>query len=203
MRHAIRNALVLVAIVITLPLWLPVRLLARLKAEFGLFLAGSQFLSLFPGLIGVFLRRGFYLMCLDAFAWDCTVEFGTWIAHRRVTIGRRVYIGGRCTIGRCRIGDNSLIGSNVDILSGRHTHRFDDPSQPIREQGQDFREVRIGSNTWIGNSAVIMADVGNDTVVGAGSVVVKPIPAGVVAVGNPCVVEKTRFPVECPDKSLA
>ena len=48
--------------------------------------------------------------------------------------------------------------------------------------------VHIGRNCWIGAGVVIMPGVtiGEDTVIGAGSVVVKDIPAGVVAVGNPC-----------------
>jgi acetyltransferase-like isoleucine patch superfamily enzyme len=140
-------------------------------------------------------------MSLECFAWDCTIEFGTWIAHRRVSIGRGVYIGGRCTLGMCNIGDNTLIGSNVDILAGRYTHRFDDPSKPICEQDKEFRQVRIGCNAWVGNSAVIMDDVGDDTVIGAGSVVVKPIPAATIATGNPCVVKKRRFPPE-PSQEL-
>jgi acetyltransferase-like isoleucine patch superfamily enzyme len=46
-------------------------------------------------------------------------------------------------------------------------------------------EIEIGADCWIGSSAVIMANVGARTTIGAGSVVVKDIPAGVVAVGNP------------------
>jgi virginiamycin A acetyltransferase len=195
-RHVIRNALVLVAVALTSPLWIPVRLFARLDPKDNLFLACSEFLSLFPGLVGIFLRRGFYFMTLESFAPDCTIEFGTWVAHRRVRIGRCVYIGGRCTLGMCAIGDYTLIGSNVDIVAGRYTHSFDDPTKPTCTQREGYRQVRIGRNAWIGNSAVIMEDVGDDTVIGAGSVVVKPIPSGAVAVGNPCVVKKMRCPVD-------
>jgi virginiamycin A acetyltransferase len=195
-RHAIRNVLVLAAVVITLPLWLPVRFLACFSEKDEVFLTCSQILSLFPGLLGIFLRRGFYLMCTDAFSWDCTIAFGTWLSHPHVKIGRCVYIGARCTVGNCEIGDYALIGSNVDILTGRYQHRFDDPSKPISEQGGDYLPVRIGRNTWIGNSAVIMADVGDDSIIGAGSVIVKPIAPGAVAVGNPCVVKRMRLPVD-------
>jgi acetyltransferase-like isoleucine patch superfamily enzyme len=55
-----------------------------------------------------------------------------------------------------------------------------------------FTRIRIGRNAWIGNSAVVMADVGDNGVIGAGSVVVKPIPADSVAVGNPAMVNKTQ-----------
>jgi acetyltransferase-like isoleucine patch superfamily enzyme len=133
-------------------------------------------------------------MTLDSFAADCAVEFGTWVAHRQVTIGRNVYIGGRCTLAACQIGEHTMLGSNVDLIAGRHTHGFDDLSRPIAQQEERIEPISIGRNCWIGNSAVVMADVGDDTIIGAGSVVVKPIPAGVVAAGNPCVVIRRRTP---------
>ena len=191
LRPAIRDIVVRIASIVTSPLWIAVRLSARVDRRDNLFLACSQFLSLFPGLPGIFLRRGFYRMCADDVALDCTIEFGTWLAHRRVEIGRRVYIGGRCTIAACSIGEDTLIGSNVDLVAGRHTHRFDDAERPICDQPVEFRQIRIGRNVWIGNSAVVMNDVGDGAVIGAGSVVVKPIPAGTVAAGNPCTVKKT------------
>jgi virginiamycin A acetyltransferase len=192
-KSTLRNALVLVAVILTAPLWVAVRIVGRVIPNDNLFLACSEFLSLFPGLPGIFLRRGYYVMTVESFSRDCTIEFGTWIAHRRVRIGHAVYIGGRCTLGSCSIGDYTLLGSNVDLIAGRHTHRFDDPTTPISLQGGEIEPVRIGRNCWIGNSAVIMCDVGDDTVVGAGSVVAKPLPAGVIAVGNPCVVKRRRF----------
>ena len=201
-RHGLRNVLVFVAVAITAPLWIPVRLFAPFDRGDGLFLACSEFLSLFPGLSGVFLRRGFYWMTLESFAIDCTIEFGTWLAHRRVRIERCVYIGGRCTLAMCSIGENTLIGSNVDIVAGRHTHHFGDPTKPICCQGGEFRQISIGHNTWIGNSAVIMDDVGDDVVVGAGSVIVKSIPSGAIAVGNPCAVKKMRFPLNNQEGAL-
>ena len=62
-------------------------------------------------------------------------------------------------------------------VSGRHQHHFIRLDEPIQAQGGTFEQVRIGRNSWIGNSTVVMADIGDDCVIGAGSVVVKPIPA--------------------------
>jgi acetyltransferase-like isoleucine patch superfamily enzyme len=194
LRSVVRDATTMTAAVLTAPLWIPVRAFARFDSKDSLFLGCSELLSLFPGLPGIVLRRGFYLMTLDEFGWDCTVEFGTWFAHRRTRVGRGVYIGGRCTLGMCSIGDQALLGSNVDIIAGRHTHSFDDLSKPIASQREQYDAVNIGRNCWLGNSTVIMADVGDHTVVGAGSVVIKPIPASVVAAGNPCTVKKSRLP---------
>jgi acetyltransferase-like isoleucine patch superfamily enzyme len=91
-----------------------------------------------------------------------------------------------------RIEEHVTIGSNVDILSGTRQHSFEDLDRPIQEQAGIFEPVRIGRNSWIGNSTVIMADVASDCVVGAGSVVARPIPERSIAVGNPARVVRSR-----------
>jgi len=53
--------------------------------------------------------------------------------------------------------------------------------------------VRIGAGAWIGSAAIVMADVGSDTVVGAGAVVTKPLPDGVMAAGVPARALRSRF----------
>ena len=76
--------------------------------------------------------------------------------------------------------------------SGRRAHGTDNLSTPIREQDGETARVRIGAGTWVGSSAVVMADVGRDTVVGAGSVVTRPLPDRVVAAGAPARVFRQR-----------
>lgn len=82
------------------------------------------------------------------------------------------------------IGDSVMIAPNVVIATGAH------PVCPeLREQVYQYNlPVHIGSRVWIGAGAVILPGVtiGDDSVIGAGSVVTKDIPSGVVAVGNPC-----------------
>ena len=82
------------------------------------------------------------------------------------------------------VGDNTMFGPHVTVATAGH------PIDPqLREKGLQFNmPVHIGRNCWIGAGAVIMPGVtiGENTVIGAGSVVTKDIPAGVVAVGNPC-----------------
>ncbi len=201
MKRLLRNILVALAVVLTLPLWLAVRIGGFLRAGDDLFLTCSQIISIVPGIVGIFLRRGFYRMTLESCPADCSIGCATWFPHRQVKIGNGVYIGGRCSIGMCEIGDDALIGSNVDILSGRRQHQQTggraadaavvDIAVARRHQGGTFSKVHIGCNAWIGNSTVIMADVGRDCVIGAGSVVVKAIPPHSVAVGNPATVRKT------------
>lgn len=82
------------------------------------------------------------------------------------------------------IGDNVMIAPNVVIATGTH------PVCPeLREMVYQYNlPVHIGNRVWIGAGAIILPGVtiGDDSVIGAGSVVTKDIPSGVVAVGNPC-----------------
>lgn len=82
------------------------------------------------------------------------------------------------------VGDYTMIAPNVVIATAGH------PILPeLREKQYQYNmPVRIGRNCWIGAGALIMPGVtiGDNTVIGAGSVVTKDIPANVVAVGNPC-----------------
>src|SRR5262249_41194297 len=135
LRSLFRDALVRIAALLTAPLWLLVWLEAAALQGDGIFKACSEFLSLFPSKPGIFLRRGFYGMCLERGASDCHIGFGTIIAHPQVRIGRGVYIGDRCTLGQVTIEDHVALGSNVDILSGRRQHHFGDLARPILEQG--------------------------------------------------------------------
>jgi virginiamycin A acetyltransferase len=191
LRSVARDAIVVFGVVALAPLWAVVRL-ERASGGEGFFAGCSELLSLAPGRLGVFLRRSFYRMTLDGCATDSHIGFGTTLAHPAVTIGRGVYVGSRCTLGYCVLEDHVTVGSNVDLLSGRRQHGFDDPGVPVQEQGGTFTAVRLGRNCWVGNSAVVMADVGAGAVVGAGSVVVRPVPAGAVAAGNPAAVKRVR-----------
>jgi virginiamycin A acetyltransferase len=186
-----RWLVVTAGVVFLAPLWL-LALCERRAGREGWFAGCSELLSLFPGKLGVFLRRSFYRMTLDHCAIDAHIGFGTTLAHPQVWIGRGVYVGNRCSLGMCVLEDHVTIGSNVDLLSGRRQHGFADAVAPIQGQGGSFTVVHLGRNTWVGNSAVIMSDVGDAAIIGAGAVVVHSIPAGAIAVGNPAVVKRTR-----------
>jgi acetyltransferase-like isoleucine patch superfamily enzyme len=158
----------------------------------AVFQAYSQALAMVPGVSGEYLRRAFYSLTLPSCGDDFTVGFGTVFSKQHVEVGRRVYVGMRCTIGHARLADHVTIGSNVDILSGKSQHRFDDLETPIQDQGGSYTTVSIGENSWLGDGAIVMADIGRDCVVGAGSVVVDPLPDRAIAVGNPARVVRER-----------
>ncbi len=151
----------------------------------AVFQAYSQALSLIPGLTGEYVRRAFYTQTLPGCGGDFTVGFGTVFSKQGITAGDRVYIGMHCVVGHAVLEENVTIGSNVDILSGMAQHNFDDPDIPVQDQDGTYSTVRIGANSWLGDGVIVMADIGRGSVVGAGSVVSKPVPDRVIAVGNP------------------
>ena len=175
----------LIALVLVLPLALLEKGYSLFSKSEKLFQTHGQILSVVPGLVGVYFRRAYYFLTVRKSSLDCYISFGTLLSHKQAEISKGVYLGDYCAVGKVKIGENVLIGSHVDIISGKHTHLFSDPSLPIHSQGGVFEQIQIGTNSWIGNSAVILANIGEQCVIGAGSVVVKEIPPRSVAVGNP------------------
>ena len=88
-----------------------------------------------------------------------------------------------------------LLAAGVHVPSGAHIHGTADPTVAIREQAGAKRPVRIGAGAWVGSAAVVMADVGRGTIVGAGAVVTRPLPDQVVAGGVPARIIRERAPV--------
>ena len=106
---------------------------------------------------------------------------------KHVHFGKNVYANFGLTMvddTHIYVGDCTMFAPNVVVATAGHPI---DPS--LRARGLQYNAaVHIGKNCWIGAGALIMPGVtiGDNTVIGAGSVVTRDIPAGVVAVGNPC-----------------
>lgn len=164
------------------------RLLGRNRALEG----STQWLALVPGLAGQYLRRAFLRQALAACHETATIEFGTIFSDVRSRIDAHAYIGPRCHLGYVHVGPDVLIAAGVHVPSGARTHGFENDTMPIREQPGARTMVRIGSGSWIGSAAVIMADVGDNSVIGAGAVVTKALPAWVVAAGVPARIIRHR-----------
>ena len=106
---------------------------------------------------------------------------------RHVHFGHDVYANSNLTLvddTHIYVGDHTMFGPNVTLATAGH------PILPeLRERLYQYNApVRIGRNCWIGAGVIVVPGVtiGDDTVIGAGSVVTRDIPGGAVAVGNPC-----------------
>ncbi|MGH7858889.1 MAG: acyltransferase [Candidatus Binatia bacterium] len=191
-RSALKAAAFWIATVLVAPLllswWMRSYFLGRDRA----LESSAQLLALLPGLPGQYLRRAFLARTLAAFHPSATIEFGTLFSKCDARIGENVYVGPRCHLGSVDLEADVLLAAGVHVPSGPRIHGTEDISRPIREQPGELRTVRIGRGAWIGSAAVVMADVGRDSIVGAGAVVTNPIPERVVAGGVPARVLRNR-----------
>ncbi len=162
---------------------------AALLTGFGRFSAAFQgfghLMALMPGLPGDYLRVAYYVLTLRKCSLQSRISFGSFFAQSASEVGTGVYIGAFCVLGVCTIGERSQIASHVQIPGGRHAHSRDENGRISGANEKTFESISIGADCWIGASAIIMADIGAGTTVGAGAVVTRPLPPGVVAVGNP------------------
>lgn len=191
-RELLKRSVFLISATVVSPLYLLFRFNALFLDKETAFQGVSQMMSLVPGRPGTFLRQGFYGLCLRRCSPDCAISFGTILSTPDCEIGRHVYIGAYCVISDSVIGDDTLIGSQVHIISGKHAHGSEASDTPMRLQPVSRQVIHIGENCWIGNGAIVMADIGRGCVVGAGSVVTKALEPDSVAVGNPARVIRTR-----------
>lgn len=120
---------------------------------------------------------------------NCYIEppFHSNFGGKHVHFGKNVYANFNLTCvddTHIYIGDYTMIGPNVTLATAGH------PILPeLREKGYQFNmPVRIGKNCWLGAGVIVLPGItiGDNTVVGAGSIVTKDLPPNVVAVGNPC-----------------
>jgi maltose O-acetyltransferase len=103
-----------------------------------------------------------------------------------IELGERVFFNFNCVVlDVCpvRIGDFSLFGPAVQILTAMHPLNAE-----LRRREEYGKPIEIGSDVWVGGGALILPGVriGSRAVIGAGSVVTRDVPAGVLAAGNPC-----------------
>jgi acetyltransferase-like isoleucine patch superfamily enzyme len=185
-----------VALALVLPCWLGFRLGSLVLGWPRAFPGWSQALSLFPGLLGVYLRRAFYRLALPRCGADTCLSFGVIFSHPTAEVGRSVYVGPFGCLGDVTLEDDVLIGSHVSVANGGAQHGISRLDIPVREQPGVFPRVTVGRDTWIGDRAVVLADVGAHCVIGAGSVVTKPVPDYAIAVGVPARVVGSRKPSE-------
>jgi len=187
-KHAAR----LVALLIALPVYCIYSIASLILPKDQIFTGFAQLLSLFPGISGSYLRVAFYRLAMQKCQKELFIGFGTLFSQHQTELLNGVYIGPQCNIGKCRIEENCLLGSGVHVMSGKRQHNYTDIDIPIREQEGILKSITIGEDTWVGNGALIMANVGKKCIIGAGSVVISDIPNYSIVAGNPAKIIKSR-----------
>jgi maltose O-acetyltransferase len=103
-----------------------------------------------------------------------------------ILLGERVFFNFNCVVldvCRVTVGDSTLFGPAVQIYTATHPMNAE-----LRRKQESGKPVEIGSDVWVGGGAILCpgVTVGSRSVIGAGSVVTRDIPEGVLAAGNPC-----------------
>ena len=196
-----RQAIKAVAFGLCVGLVSPLILLARVEQQLwrgeALFGLLAQLLAPLPGLPGSYLRGAYYFGTLRECSWQTYVGYGSIFTHRDGSLGVRASMGAYCVIGHAHIGPDTRIGSRVSIPSGKRQHLDENGDlSPVTR----YDVVTIGPHTWIGEGAIIMADIGERCVVSAGAVVINEMPSHSVIGGNPARVIR---PMKTADESFA
>lgn len=152
----------------------------------------SQLLSLLPGTTGAYQRQAAYRGVLPECGDDVWIGFGVLLTHPDTRIGSCAYLGPYSVLGRCRIERDVLIGSFVSIMNGSRQHGIERLDLPVREQPGVWPLITIGEDSWIGDHAVVMANIGKHCVVAAGAVVTKPVPDYAIVAGCPARIVRYR-----------
>ena len=132
-----------------------------------------QLRKLFSQLIGKPVDDSFLLF--PPFTTDC---------GKNIHLGKRIFINSGCRFqdqGGITIGDDTLIGHNVVLATLNHN------LQPEKRANLIPAPIKIGKRVWIGSNSTILPGItiGDNAVIGAGCVVTKDVPAGMVVAGNP------------------
>ncbi|MGA9760807.1 MAG: hypothetical protein WBQ14_00065 [Gaiellaceae bacterium] len=108
------------------------------------FRATSEAVSLLPGPLGTVVRRYVYRALLARCGRGVSIGFGTVLMYRESELGESVYVGRFCSLGLTSIGDGTMIGNQVNVISGRHGIEL---GRPIREQDAQVERVSIGADS--------------------------------------------------------
>ncbi len=197
-----RLALALATLAV-LPAYLLYRLGALALGPGKAFQGWSHAFALIPGLSGVYLRRAFYRLTLAGCGEDACLSFGSVFAGPDARVGRGVFVGVYCCLGESVLEDDVLLASGVSVVNGGRQHGTDRLDVPIRRQPGVWESVTVGRGAWVGERAVVMADVGAHCIIGAGAVVTEAVPDYAIAVGVPAKVIAYRGGARGPSTPAA
>ncbi len=186
LRIVLKRLLLVLGIVATLPLILVCRLeelVCGRECE-RVYSFGKELLAAVPTIVGEYLRLGYYCCVCNHVSVDAAFMYNAMLAHRDVSIGPGVVVGVGTIIGKAVIEEGVLFGARVSLLSGKYQHGRPGERAPGMPKGE-YTSITIGAHSWIGQQAVLMANVGRNCTIGAGSVLMKDAPDNTTFMGNP------------------
>lgn len=181
-RGALKWLTFTVALVLASPFILAARIEQAVSGGESVFVAQGQLLALVPGLPGSYLRSAYYYGTLDRCSSEVHIGFGSFFTHRHASLGANVAMGAYCVLGHVDIGDQVMMASRVSIPSGKSQHLG---SGGELSAAPRFERIAVGGQSWIGEGAIILAQVGSHCIVSAGAVVINDAPSGHLIGGNP------------------
>ena len=170
-----------------------------LKKEFGSFGTGSTIGYNVTKLNLRYVHVGKNVCIRDNVRIECYDEYygSTYNPLLIIEDGAFINSGFSCLVNaKCVVGENALLASNIFITTENHSSN---PRLPYKTQSLIAKDVSIGKNCWIGEKCIILpgVSIGDNTIVGAGSVVTKSVPSNCIVVGNPAqVIKKYDFDTE-------
>ena len=182
----------IIAFVLILPILAGYYIFRILLGKRRAFADFSQMMCLFPGIFGEFFRGAFYRTVLPRFEKNVYVGFGTIFSHPTAEIGENVYIGPYCILGDITLEKDVLLASGVSVANGTKQHGTARLDIPMREQPGEYPRVTVGEDSWVGERATVLANIGKHCIIGAGALVLEPVPDYAIAVGVPARVVKFR-----------
>lgn len=187
MRQFLKALLNRICQILVLPLVIPCKLEEWLISPYSetVFRTCTHLMALMPGLPGTILRRAFYSLTLEKCSLNSHIGFGSFFTHRAAKVEDHVYIGPYAMIGAANLEKHSLIGSRVSILSGKAQHELDQNGRWTPFSPDAMARVSIAENVWVGEGAILMADIGEGSQISAGAVITTAVRPHVVMAGNP------------------
>ena len=143
----------------------------------------SVFLSRLSFGYGNKIRFYYYQAMLNSVGHNVIFPWGTVFTHRDISIGNNVRFGPMNTIGLVDFGDDILIGQGVHFLSGMRQHGIK-KGKLIRVQDGVNEKISIGNDIWIGTASIVMANLSDGSVIGAGTGISKDVNENSIMVGN-------------------
>lgn len=190
--NAVKGLVRALAAIAVLPLLLSLAVRALIFGRDRSFQATAEWLALIPGLPGQYVRRAFLAATTDGCGPDTVISAGCLFSTTQVRLDANAYLGPHCNLGWVHVERDVLIAAGVQIPSGPYTHGIARLDIPIRDQPGTPACVHIREGAWIGNGAVVLADVGRHAIVAAGAVVTRPVPDYAIVGGVPAAVIRVR-----------